>query len=432
MSKDLITSYDNSSGYTQQFSHHSSGKGLSNQPAFSKDVLEAIEKGDMETAMRLLQQERGLSNPHSQVTVVFANLIKGLEALLQQIYLLTAKKKLEKKDKHTVQNALNVQLGKKSTTDELRIIIENGRESARTMIEKFTSFVRYLDSKGKEYAKLGFFEGKALAWQGLNLLNERMIEPASQWLENRLDETLDILKAQLNRLDVATKPFRKKAADITAQWGRLILHGVRTAQEVTVRRVHFIADPIIEKSKEALEMAQKKIKKVQKQLSDAAEQVKEKVDAVAQPIIQFIQNIPAIMAPFAFWLVKQMEIPVNGIRENIRRWVNNTKKAIGWLGDKGGRAFKQCKKVAVAVAKKVKVLADWIERKIVPAFFRFIAWFYKECLLMAEIIIKAALKLAKFIKKGLIAIVMYFWEGVPDKTKSRLKFMLQKLPKFRL
>ena len=76
--------------------------------------------------------------------------------------------------------------------------------------------------------------------------------------------------------------------------------------------------------------------------------------------------MPPVVAPFAFWIIRQAETPINGIKENIRRIVNVTKKGIARCGEALNNSVKVLKDLGQSAKKKFSEFAKWIDEKALP------------------------------------------------------------------
>ncbi len=352
MGFDSISPYqrDPSSGQ----SHEHSSSGPSKAQPFSKDVLEALEKGDLDLAMAKMQEEAAKLEQKGIMLGVLLKLQQALKLTFIAPFQAMAKAIPKHEKKEIYQHKVSVEETKTSSTN-----------STLKALELMKAIPYLLTSIAQNIAEFGTASFRAMgqgilkALSPISRIYEALADKAGSLGQDLVKITETIKEKLKERLKIASDKMAKSLAKITT--------------------------PLREWHENHLILKLQEIKKAIQHSWDAA------VHKVNQMAAQAMQVMTIAMAPFAlgFQMAIRMGNRVNGygLKHITRLW----KKTENWLSHHGGAFLKAMERVITPLTQKIYHFLEMLVDKL----FRFLTWFWKKICQLAAKILPLLRQLAK-------------------------------------
>jgi len=217
-------------------------------------------------------------------------------------------------------------------------------------------------------------------------LVDKVVDPITNWItpkavfvaekiKQRAEQMKATIEKAVNWVEARTAPFRESVKEISQRI-------VATLENFQESMKNFVQEKLSlrnigEEFSAIREKAIEKLSKFKNKVAETASDIKETVTQAAQTVIQVLQDIPAIVVPFAFWFVKQVVTPVGNIKENIRHFAKKAKNGLKWMGEKASSVGKFLQEGGEALSRRCVQGWCWFRDKILPLIVRVLIFLKK-------------------------------------------------------
>ena len=472
MGPDRMSSHGESAGFNNQYSTMGPKQSQSIGAPFTRDVLEALERGDVNGAMRLIDGHNGVNPVADNIPfmLVLKQLAKGLFSIPKKLFASEAQKVIQKNPTiEKVEKDFTFKSQITAKMDEIiksmlrlisrigEMIAQRGNDIARPfqkidlsqLIQKILvpakdafakvktsiqTMLSYLKMIPDFIVNLDRTKVKDMALFIATKVTE-VIKPVSLFMIRQYDAVAEQLAKMIALIDKATEPYREKVKEVFEK----VVEVVEATAQWMKAKVEVVTDPMMRFFEHMQKELSDRAKEWSKKGVEAITEVKDKVFDAVTAVIQPFQQIPEVVAAYAFWFVRHTVTPVGNIKQNIIHIGNQIKKAAGWVMAKGISAGEFMQRAAVAIGKGCAAGAKWIaafvENKIIPLLLRFLRWlglqiqrFALWLIRVLRLAAKKSMEIARWSKREVLAYAKKLGASMREKF-HQFKLKLLKLTK---
>lgn len=452
MGPDRMTSYRDTSQYSAGYTFAEGNANFSGAP-FSKDVLEAMERGDLNEAMRLAKIDSPKkSGGNFLFFVKFGQAISYIFSFSPNLLKKGANGKKGDNFVTLIVASIIAAIAKASLKDAMKTITKMLQGSSHNFTKQIVKLFKQIQVQvmvpiGTVITQVGNAIVKIVTKMAnatftttketVEQLIKTVLTPVAdfvavktEFVVEKVREFIQVIKntaeTAVKWVDTSTAPFREKVAEMT----KTVVHNIEAFRQTLVEKTLVLYQPIERAFDDLLkrghEFKNKSVEKISKVVEKTVEKfsvIKEKVEAVSQTVVQHLQTIPAIAAPFAFWLVKHAITPVGSIKENIIHFAKKGKKALDWMGDKAFAAGKFLGKGVEMLASQMMRSSDWFKKKVLPYLKRFLAWLKVKIISLARKMRVVTISIYKMQVKLLIALGKAIYQFVKSASEAFTRYI---------
>lgn len=425
MGPDRMSSCRDSFGYTSRFSSFTPAQPERKIVPFSEDILEAIKSGDRDAIEKLLGRE----SPKG-AELLWKQFKNGIEWIFFAPFHVFRKKigKIGNKIADPLeQRQANLEKFISSYKQQLlRIITSLANQLFQYFNQRNSFLLNRMKGLEKPFRVIQSVLNHAMSTSHQLFL--KIIHPVDRWVQSNSEVLAIMLKFQAERLQEhslnalkwlnrKTKPFQKQVIQKGEEIAQT-LDGARKWLKEKGKNLYLSVA-------QGLDKVHEKGKKLEARTLEILTQVKHHITPYCDLIIQPFRNLPEIVAPFAFWLSKHSATPVGNIKENIARWVNQSKKGVEWVAIKIIAVGYILNKAAIQVGKRFAQLAQWIRKEFKAKLIPFALFIVGRLALFYTSLFRRLWKIFWWLVKAILAIAYVIFTSIKGVWKGSRKLLVE-------
>lgn len=329
---------------------------------FTKDVIEAMEDGDLEKALQKLRALEGRDESQTEELTFLFKLLKrfGFQFLIS--------KSRNKGIKRTSQRDDKILSQKTNLADVTRI------QTIKSFLQTLSQMVLTLFRKMGEGANLGFEK----SGQFLGFLKNSSTNILQKFL-NPFSHVIDPLKKYLEKLNSLKEKFSDKLRLTFEKWSEKLAERSRLAIDVLRKKLTDLSDPlkalyrekIIPKFNDLQNKIREQIELQTQRLTHGVERVMQLTQTVLTPVGASLQQLFAQGQQAGTYGVKHLQRALKKVSESAL-------KIAKWIGDRAESSFQKFFTLMKPFVRKAgKILVEMIQTATSSIFnllARFIRW----------------------------------------------------------